>query len=138
MEKLNWRRVLLGGALAGTVLIALTASSLFLSKQNELFTTLKSGTRGVAAILFVTFVFLFLGTLMTFWYAAIRPRFGPGPITAAIAGLAVWLVVVSQFLKSVAIYQPDSNLPSGPMQPILYLAIIVAGTEAGAWLYREA
>lgn len=138
MEKLNWRRVLLGGALAGTVLIALTASTLFLSKQNELFTTLQSGTRGVAAILFVMFVFLFLGTLMTFWYAAIRPRFGPGPITAAIAGLAVWLIVVSQFLKSVAIYQPDSNLPSGPMQPILYLAIIVAGTEAGAWLYKEA
>ena len=138
MEKLNWRRVLLGGALAGTVLIALTASTLFLSKQNELFTTLKSGTRGAAAILFSMFVFLFLGTLMTFWYAAIRPRFGPGPITAAIAGLAVWLVVVSQFLKSVAIYQPDSNLPSGPMLPILYLAIIVAGTEAGAWLYKEA
>ena len=138
MEKLNWRRVLLGGALAGTVLIALTASTLFLSKQNELFTTLQSGTRGVAAILFVMFVFLFLGTLMTFWYAAIRPRFGPGPITAAIAGLAVWLVVVSQFLKSVAIYQPDSNLPPGPLQPILYLAIIVAGTEAGAWLYKEA
>jgi hypothetical protein len=84
------------------------------------------------------FVFLFLGTLMTFWYAAIRPRFGPGPITAVIAGLAVWLVVVSQFLKSVAIYQPDSNPPSGAMLPILYLAIIVAGTEAGAWLYKEA
>lgn len=77
MEKLNWRRVLLGGALTDTVLIALTASTLFFSKQNELLTTLKSGTRGIAAILFVTFVFLFLGTLMTFWYAAIRPRFGP-------------------------------------------------------------
>ncbi len=74
---------------------------------------------------------------MTWWYAAIRPRFGPGPKTAAIAGLAVWLIAVGQLLKGVAMYEPISNLPPGPMLPILYLVMIVASTEVGAWVYKE-
>jgi len=73
---------------------------------------------------------------MTWWYAAIRPRFGPGPTTAAIAGLAVWLIAVGQLMKSVAVYEP-ANLPAGPMLPVLYLLMIVASTEVGAWVYRE-
>jgi hypothetical protein len=37
----------------------------------------------------------------------------------------------------VAMYEPVSNLPPGPMLPILYLAMIVASTMAGAWVYKE-
>lgn len=33
-----------------------------------------------------------LGVLLVWLYAAIRPRFGPGPKTAAIAGVVVWFL----------------------------------------------
>jgi hypothetical protein len=139
MEKLNWGRIVLGGLLAGVVLIVLaTASTALLGQQafRAAVQALRPSTSGSIAPLFFVFVFLFLGILMTWWYAAIRPRFGPGPKTAAIAGLAVWLVAVAQLLKSVAVYEP-ANLPAGPMLPILYLGMIIASTEVGAWVYKE-
>ena len=141
MEKINWGRVVLGGMLAGVVLIVLATASaaLFIGRQ-ELLTVMQalhSPTSGsVVSLLFFIFAFLFLGILMTWWYAAIRPRFGPGPKTAAIAGLAVWLIAVGQLLQRVAMYEP-ANLPSGPMLPVLYLGMIVASTEVGASVYKE-
>ncbi|HZU45522.1 MAG TPA: hypothetical protein VE994_22780 [Terriglobales bacterium] len=140
MEKINWGRVLLGGVLAGIVLILATASTALVIGPQELRVGLQAfrpPTNGSAAPLFFIFVFLFLGILMTWWYAAIRPRFGPGPKTAAIAGLAVWLITVVQVLKGVATYEPTSNLPSGPLVPIVSLLMIVASTEVGAWVYKE-
>jgi hypothetical protein len=59
----------------------------------------------VFLVLFFVFVFLFLGLLMTWWFAAM--------------------------------YEPSVNLPPGPVLPILYLAMIVASTEVGAWVYKE-
>ncbi|SRR5579884_996515 len=141
MEKMNWGRVLLGGVLAGIVLILATASAALVMGPQELRAALQGfrpPTSGSAApLFFFIFVFLFLGILMTWWYAAIRPRFGPGPKTAAIAGLAVWLIAVVQPLKGVATYEPTSNLPSGPIVPIVSLLMIVASTEVGAWVYKE-
>jgi len=141
VETINWRRVFLGGTLAGVVLIVLaTAFAALFIGQQELRTAVRSfhlSASGSGALLFFVFVFLLLGILMTWWYAAIRPRFGAGPKTAAIAGLAVWLVAVGQMLKSVAMYEPSVNLPPGPVLPILYLAMIVASTEVGAWVYTE-
>jgi hypothetical protein len=139
MEKLNWGRVVLGGMLAGVVLIVLAAASTALFRQPGLPTAmqaLRPSTGGSGAPLFFIFAFLFLGVLMVWWYAAIRPRFGPGPKTAAIAGFAVWLLAVGQLLRSVALYETVS-LPPGPMLPILYLGMIVASTEVGAWVYKE-
>ncbi len=136
MGTINWSRVLLGGTLAGVVLIVLTpAAALFGPQELRTATAALRVTAGGAA--FFVFVFIFLGILMTAWYAAIRPRFGPGPKTAAIAGLAVWLFGVGQLLRSVAISEPASNLPAGPLLPTLYLLLIVASTEVGAWAYRE-
>lgn len=137
METINWRRVVLGGMLAGVVLIVLATVTTALFSGQQALRALRPTTIGSAAPLFFIFVFLFLGILMTWWYAAIRPRFGAGPKTAAIAGLAVWLVAVGQLLKGVAMYEPSLNLPAGPMLPILYLGMIVASTEVGAWVYKE-
>jgi hypothetical protein len=66
---------------------------------------------------------------MTWWYAAIRPRFGAGPKIAAIAGLAVCLIAVGQLLKSVANDEPVSSLASGPGLPFLYFVMIVASSR---------
>lgn len=145
MAKINWGRVVLGGMLAGIVLIALSAvfTALFAGRReiSTAMRTLRPSTSGSAAPLFFLSVFLFLGMLMIWWYAALRPLFGPGPKTAAIAGLSVWLTAVWLGLvgfvcKSLAMGEPYS-LPSGPMWPVLYLVIAVASTIAGASLYKE-
>ncbi len=134
MKNINWGRVVLGGMLAGVVLLTLVSVSAMLAGQHGLQSAFSHKSAGP---LFVVFVFLFVGILMTSWYAAIRPRFGPGPKTAAIAGLAVWLIALSEILKSIALNEPVSSLPSGPLLPIISLLMIVASTEVGAWVYKE-
>lgn len=106
METISWGRVVLVGMLAGVVLIVLATAStaLFIGPQGlrTAVQTLRPSISGTIAPFFFILSFLFLGILMSWWYAAIRLRFGPGPKTAAIADLAVWVTAVGFFLKSVA------------------------------------
>ena len=145
MGKINWGRVVLGGMLAGVVLIVLAtvSTALFVGREglNRAMHALRPSTSGIGAPIFFLSVFLVLGILMTWWYAAMRPLFGPGLKTAAIAGLAVWVTVVwlgvvGFALKGVAMGQPYP-LPSGPMLPMVYLLIMVTSTISGAWIYKE-
>ena len=92
-----------------------------------------------------TFVFLgIFGVLFTvswgiisIWlYAAIRPRYGPGPKTAVIAAVGVWLLSIAAPLSHLAAFRIASprfvaiDLPTE-------LVAILAATLAGAWRYRE-
>ena len=140
MGNINWGRVVRGGMLAGFVLIVLaTAFTALFIGQQELRTAVQAfrpPPSSSAAPLFFILAFLFLGMLMTWWYAAIRPRFGPGPKTAAIAGFAVWLAAnpaQSFLLGHVAQLSPSFVVKSMAM----YLVMIVASTLAGAWVYKE-
>src|SRR5690348_10134100 len=68
-------------------------------------------------------------------YAAIRPRFGAGPSTAAIAALSVWFLtswmhVVWAVFTAVPI--ADALVPL-----VVNLPLVVLSGLAGAWLYRE-
>ena len=81
-------------------------------------------------------VLCLIGGIMSVWlYAAIRPRYGPGPKTAAIVGLAMWLVTsaVDWFWASTGF------VPSHGMTiPILaFLPILIVVAISGAWLYKE-
>jgi len=145
MEKINWHRVLLGGMLAGTVLIVLAAASMAIfkgpQKLEAVMQALRPSTSGSTAPLFCIFVFLFLGILMIGVYAAILPRFGAGSKTAAVASLAVWFIgvwlgIVTFVLKSIVLDEPFP-LPSGPMLPCIYLAMMIISTLAGAAVYQE-
>ena len=69
-------------------------------------------------------------------YAAIRPRFGPGPRTAVIAAIATWALVIPIALLGL--------LPSGffgrrlaLVWSIDGLVVMVIAIVIGAWLYRE-
>ncbi|HJS73658.1 MAG TPA: hypothetical protein VJ921_05180 [Vicinamibacteria bacterium] len=97
MGKINTGRVILGGLVAG---LAMNASEAFLhagvlgadgAKLVEDWKRLGLEMDVRPSLLFwligITFV---LGILAVWTYAAIRPRFGPGPKTALCAGLAVW------------------------------------------------
>ena len=78
-----------------------------------------------------------LGLLLVWIYAAIRPRFGPGPRTALRAAFAVWLlahVTVSLALGTMD-YSPDDLV----IYSALWAAVITAiGALVGAWFYKEA
>jgi hypothetical protein len=140
----NSTRVLLGGLAAGLVMllsqIALHAVVLA-DEGRELVSDW--ATRGLDASsalepsIPLTAV-IFLVGLTTVWvYAAIRPRFGPGPRTAFYAGLAVW--VVCHFYTGVYIHAGVVIFPPRMVWlPVAWTFFEVQlGALVGAWLYRE-
>lgn len=140
MGKINLGRVLLGGLLAGVVLNVLefVLNGPILGDRWEV----AMEALGVAApegagmmIAYVVWNFV-LGIALVWLYAAVRPRFGPGPKTAAIAGLAVWFLVWFLGFGGFAI--------SGMFPTSLIVITLIWGffevpiaTVAGAWLYQE-
>jgi hypothetical protein len=93
MSKMNVARVTLGGLLAGFVinigetilnLLVVAAPMEELLKQRNLPPIGGGAIGGFVVLCFV------LGIATIWLYAAIRPRFGAGPGTAAIAAVAVW------------------------------------------------
>ncbi len=78
-----------------------------------------------------------LGLLAAWTYAAIRPRFGPGPKTAICAGLAVW--AMSYLYAGVYVYAGIVILPAKlAWLPVVWgLVELPLATLAGAWLYKE-
>jgi hypothetical protein len=79
----------------------------------------------------------FLVGIFTIWfYAAVRPRYGAGPKTAACACAAVW--AIGNFLPSIApmflhIF-PRRLMAIGVL---IGLIETIAAALAGAWLYKE-
>ena len=75
------------------------------------------------------------GLLLVFTYAAIRPRFGPGPKTAVISGIMLWLVVAITLLILLVggLHTPISYAKSSS----LYLVSALVCSLCGAALYKE-
>jgi hypothetical protein len=80
----------------------------------------------------------FVTGIVTVWlYAAIRPRFGPGPTTAICAGLLVWALSYLRFAITFGILGIHS-------MGVIVLAIVWSALEmiiasaVGAYLYTEA
>src|SRR5882762_7518524 len=94
--KINFGRVLLGGFVAGLLMNVgewLLNDKVLGSQMKNFFAhhnfPLPEG-KAIAVAVVMVFV---LGIVMILGYAAIRPRFGPGPKTAIIAGLFAWFGV---------------------------------------------
>lgn len=91
---------------------------------------------GVLAIFFFAFVSLATGIVLVWLYAAVRPRFGPGPRTAIGVSAVVWFI--GNFLPNAA------NVAYGFM-PVGLTALGIAWGFAemaiaglvGARLYKE-
>ena len=76
-----------------------------------------------------------LGLLTIFIYAGFRPRFGPGPKTAVIAGFMVWTAITSIFcgLASMGVFTEVMAIKVS----LLTTVNVVVGSIAGAWAYKE-
>ena len=140
MGKMNVSRIIGGGLLAGLVLNIgeFVLNMPVLGKQMEEAMQAKNLPipGGGAIALYVVLAFV-LGIAVVWLYAAIRPRFGAGPKTAIIAGLAVWFFVW--------LWVHISMVPVGLFPTSLILITLIWGffevplaTLIGAWTYKEA
>lgn len=139
MSNINAGRVVLGGLVAGVVANALDfVSNEYLMAEegadmaqrlNLSEATLQSSVMTWVAVDFIW------GLLLVFAYAAFRPRFGPGPKTAALSGFTLWLAVCIMFggLMSMGIF----TLPGFIKYSGLTLVSALAASLAGAAIYRE-
>ena len=93
MASINTGKVVVGAIAAGVVInIVESIMNLFVlsGTMEELLASMNLPAMGGAAIGGYIVLAFVLGFLTVWTYAAIRPRYGPGPGTALRAGLAVW------------------------------------------------
>jgi len=92
---------------------------------------------GAGAIVVFTTLTLLLGFLTVWLYAAIRPRLGPGPRTAMIAGLVVW--ATTYLYSSIAFAVLGINSMGLVVLVIVWTLIeMIVASAAGAYFYNEA
>jgi hypothetical protein len=97
MGKINFGRVLIGGIVAGIVLdiLGFLVDGLWLAPQWAAgMNALGHADFGSSQIVWFNVLGLITGIVLIWVYAGIRPRFGAGARTAAIAGVAIWIVGV--------------------------------------------
>jgi hypothetical protein len=139
---MNKARIALWGLVAGIVNFILDGvmhGVLLKQYWMEIAATLRlpSSTSQASQFAFYAGYDLAKGILGVLLYALIRPRLGPGPKTALIAGLIVWALVLPTPLGGL--------LPNGffgrkfaLLWSLYGLAPVVGGTVVGCALYKEA
>ena len=140
MGKINMGRVILGGLLAGLIINIgeFILNMPILGKDWEAaMQALNRPMMGGSAIASFVVLGFVLGIVAIFTYAAIRPRFGPGPKTAICAGVLVWFF--SYFYPSIG-FSVMGLFPNKLIAISVVWGIFEASIAcvAGAWLYKEA
>ena len=142
MAGINTGKVITGGLVAGVVLNVLDFLNNYLIVGEDfranatrlgLDPAVAESPTGIATWVVIDFL---MGILVVWTYAAIRPRFGPGPKTAIFAGLVPWLGI------SLVLF----GLSQGGLIPtvlwlkmaVITLVITSVGAVAGARMYQEA
>jgi hypothetical protein len=140
MGKINWRRVFLCGLLAGVITFVLGGLIAIVWVKDVEAALTASGQpfvfpKSPGTLVSILVLNLVLGIVLLWLYAAIRPRYGAGPKTAFVAGLAIWLVLT----MSDVFYMSLGLLPAKAMTGPICAALVatIAAAEAGAWLYKE-
>lgn len=139
---INTSKVLVGGIAAGIVLNVidwLTYTRVIVDRvtaEAELFkpglgTTMMAGN----AMTIYVITDLIIGILLVWTYAAIRPRFGPGPKTAVTAAILMWLIVATISSGYVAMGMTSTGLFGTEI--IIGLINLLLAAWVGAKLYTE-
>ncbi|MDP3912110.1 MAG: hypothetical protein Q8Q14_17135 [Gemmatimonadales bacterium] len=95
MGKINLQKAIIGGLVAGVVLNVVDFITYGVVLKDDMAAAMAAlGKPAVSDSMILLFVGLdfVVGVFLVWLYAAIRPRFGPGPATAVKAGLAVWFI----------------------------------------------
>jgi hypothetical protein len=139
MHKINNGRLILAGIVAAVMLDILeyVVNGILLAKpwadnQTALHVAQVS-TRGIIAFNLWSVI---VGFIAIWLYAAIRPRFGPGPKTALISAAVVWLLGWPlQMVAPVVMHVVPKSLALN--SSLLGLPEAVIAILAGAYFYRE-
>lgn len=134
MDKINYSKVLIGGIVAGLLFLGFDVLGFMVMNMDmEAWLAQHALQEPPMWVFYVTDILF--GLLAVWLYAAIRPRFGPGWQTAAIAAAFIW------FFLSLAYFgfhmmglftQGDYMMMAG-----WWLIGVFVATLAGAWLYKE-
>jgi hypothetical protein len=138
MGRINTARVVLGGLLAGVVSNVsgiLLAHYILGDEVRALLQRLHVQPGTGTALLHVS-MRLALGLGVVWLYAAVRPRFGPGPRTAMLAGLVMWLLTDAFSFLGISSYGLYSNrgLAIAAAWGLVELQVMAL---LGAYFYRE-
>jgi len=137
MGPINWGRILVCGLVTGLVWILLSLMVLLFLGRELLHAMPNFQTfPPPSGVLAACFILPFMVGITAIWlYTAIRPRFGPGPKTAVVAGFVYWVVgmIANASWVTYGFIRPGLVLvPLLAALPALILAVSV-----GASLYKE-
>jgi len=140
MGKINWIRVLIGGLVAGIVINVLDFAAWAVFVRPSLSATLEAlghplkETSGTT-VLWVVMCFV-AGFLFVWLYAAVRPRCGAGPGTAAVVGVVAGILLI---IPNIGWGSILTLIPAKVwvIDAADTLVISVVGTLLGAWVYKE-
>ena len=140
---INASRVALGGFVAGIVMnvSGFVVQGMLLGKRMEdemvaIAPTLQGRGMGPGAITGRVLTQFAVGFLLVWLYAAMRPRFGPGMKTAALAAFAIWLCGFLFYLDW--LYLGLMSSATYAIVSVAMMLTLLVAAWAGGMLYREA
>lgn len=138
----NTSRVILGGLVAGVVMNVIDGVTYGVVLKDQMMANADQFKQGMGALMmsgnamtvYIITDFV-VGLLLVWMYAAVRPRYGPGPGTAAMVAVVFWLfgsLINAGMLMS-------GMMPMGLWwkTAIIYLVCLIIGSMAGAAVYKE-
>lgn len=139
MNNINSSRVVLGGLAAGALIwiVEGVASVFYMNEMNAALTAHSlSMDMGAKAIVLSLAVSIIVGLTIVFFYAAARSRFGPGPKTAVIVAIALWM---GGYFVSLLGYEMMGIFPRNLLViwGTVGLAEMIVAAILGGWIYRE-
>lgn len=139
MGKINYGRVFLGGLVAALVIFVIEAiAGAFYHGQMEaeMLQLGLSMQMGAGVMIQILLACLLIGFVSIFFYAGVRPRFGPGPGTAACVGIALFF---GSYVPTLLGYSMLGLFSTSLLViwGVIGLVEMIVATILGAWLYKE-
>lgn len=138
---MNIKKVVIGGIVAGVVLnvidfISNYALAARMKAETDAFKPgLSDQMGGSSMVISYIIMDLALGIALVWTYAAIRPRFGPGPRTAAFTALLFWLLALIFYSG----YRQMGMMSPGLWWTMAFIGLVnfLLASWAGAKVYTE-
>lgn len=134
MGNINYSRVLIGGVVAGLLFLGFDVLGYMLMNHDmDAWLTEHALHEPPMWVIYLTDILF--GVLAVWLYAAMRPRFGPGWKTAAIAALFMWICFALAYFSfhMMGLFTPGDYM----MMAGWWLVGVLVATLVGAFLYRE-
>ena len=136
MKGSNWIRVVLCGLVAGVVWHLTSVVFLSLFMPGFVASVQRSAPHPPLGGEFFFAVDAAMGIWAVWLYSAVAPRYGTGPISAAIVGIAWWILKTLQSAKWAGLGFVELRPGLLPLGVATLVATVLA-TAVGAWLYRK-